>query len=124
MDNPRTIVVADDSSVARRSIRRSLEQAGWTVCGEAANGREAIEKARRFRPQVVILDLSMPEMNGLKAARQLKETMPEIRLILFTMHGDVFRGNEAAAAGFSAVFSKTDPISAVIKKAESLLCAA
>jgi len=62
-----TIVLADDSSVIRRSVRRSLEQAGWTVCGEASNGREAIEKANRFHPQVVILDLSMPEMNGLEA---------------------------------------------------------
>jgi DNA-binding NarL/FixJ family response regulator len=124
MDVLRTIVVADDSAVVRRSVRRSLEQAGWIVCGEACNGREAIGKANEFHPQVVILDLSMPEMDGLEAARELKQTMPEIHLILFTMHGDVFRLNEAASAGFSAVFSKTDPIIAVVNKAESLLHAA
>jgi DNA-binding NarL/FixJ family response regulator len=94
------------------------------VCGEASNGREAIEKANKFHPQVVILDLSMPEMNGLEVARQLKQSMPEIHLILFTMHGDVFCSNEAESAGISAVFSKTDPIMAVVQKAESLLHAA
>ena len=119
-----TIVLADDSLIVRRSLRRSLEQAGWTVCGEATNGREAIEEAKKLRPQVVILDLSMPEMNGLEAARKLKQLMPDIYLILFTMHGDVFQSNEAASAGISAVFSKSAPITAVIQKAESLLQAA
>jgi DNA-binding NarL/FixJ family response regulator len=124
MSGLHTIVLADDSSVIRRSVRRSLEQAGWTVCGEASNGREAIEKANKFHPQVVILDLSMPEMNGIEAARTLKKTMPEIHLVLLTMHGDVFCSNEADSAGFSAVFSKTDSIVAVVEKVESLLLAA
>ena len=73
---------------------------------------------------MIILDLSMPEINGLDAARQLKEMMPEIRIIMLTMHGDVFRSNEATSAGISAVFSKTDPIVAVVEKAENLLHAA
>lgn len=124
MDGLHTIVLADDSSVVRRSVRRSFEEAGWRVSAEASNGREAIEKAKKFHPQVVILDLSMPEMNGLEAARQLKQAMPEIHLILFTMHGDVFCSNEADFAGICAVFSKSDPIGAVVEKAESLLHAA
>ena len=120
MDDFHTIVLADDSSVTRRSVRRSFEQAGWRVCGEASNGQEAIEKAIELHPQVVLLDLSMPGMNGLETARQLKQTLPEIHLILFTLHGNVFRSNEASSVGISAVFSKSDSIGAIVRKAESL----
>jgi DNA-binding NarL/FixJ family response regulator len=63
----------DDSPVVRNTLRQTLErQRGWEVCGEAADGREAIEKAQQLKPDLVVLDLSMPVMNGLEAARELK----------------------------------------------------
>ena len=109
----------------REGLRLLLEEADDVeVVGEVENGRLAVQEARRLRPDVVLLDLSMPEMNGLEAARTLKKTMPEIPLVLLTMHGDVFCSNEADSAGFSAVFSKTDSIAAVVEKVESLLLAA
>jgi two-component system response regulator NreC len=90
------------------------------VCGEAANGEEAIVKAERLRPQIILLDLSMPGINGLTAARRLKRVLPEVPLILFTGHGDLFKSNEANAAGISAVFSKGESIIGVLDKARAL----
>jgi CheY-like chemotaxis protein len=66
------ILLVDDSPAMRRNLRREFEGAGWVVCGEATNGEEAIVKAEQLRPQVILLDLSMPGINGLTAARRLK----------------------------------------------------
>jgi DNA-binding NarL/FixJ family response regulator len=91
------------------------------VCGEAANGREAIEKAEQLQPQVILLDLAMPEINGPTAARRLKRVLPEVHLILFTGHGNLFKSDEANSAGISAVFSKSEPITELLDKAKSLV---
>jgi DNA-binding NarL/FixJ family response regulator len=115
------VMLVDDSAAIRRGLRREFERAGWEVCGEAANGREAIEKAEQLLPQLILLDLAMPEMNGLTAARLLKRRLPGIYLILFTGHGDLFKSDEANSAGISAVFSKTEPITALLEKAQSLV---
>jgi DNA-binding NarL/FixJ family response regulator len=115
------VLLVDDSAIIRHSLRRAFEQAGWEVCGEAETGREAILKAGELHAQVVILDLAMPEMNGITAARILKRKMPESHLILFTMYGDVFNADEVNCAGISAVFSKTEPIAPLLDKAQSLV---
>ena len=89
-------------------MRRMFEQAGWTVCGEASNGQEAVAMAQELRPDVVVLDLSMPVMNGLTAARVLKETIPAMPLILFTSFGNLLSAADLELAGFSASISKSD----------------
>jgi two-component system response regulator NreC len=114
------ILLVDDSPTMRGHLRREFEGAGWVVCGEAANGEEAIVKAEQLRPQVILLDLSMPGINGLTAARRLKRVLPEVHLILFTGHGELFKLNEASAAGISAVFSKSGSISELLDKARAL----
>jgi DNA-binding NarL/FixJ family response regulator len=116
-----SILLVDDSAAIRRGLRREFERAGWEVCGEAANGREAIIKAEQLLPQVILLDLAMPEMNGLTAARLLKRILPGVQLILFTAHGDLFKSDEATSAGISAVFSKSEPITDLLDKARSLV---
>jgi len=81
------ILVADDHEVMRLGIRNLLEsRRDWTICAEAANGQEAIEKARECLPDVIIMDITMPTMNGLEAARHIAETHPEIPIILFSLH--------------------------------------
>jgi DNA-binding NarL/FixJ family response regulator len=115
------IPLVDDNPAMRNGLRREFEGAGWIVCGEAANGQEAIEKAELLRPQVVLLDLSMPGINGLSTARLLKRALPTVHLILFTGHGDLFKSNEANSAGISAVFSKTQPIIGLLDKAKALV---
>jgi DNA-binding NarL/FixJ family response regulator len=89
-------------------MRRMFEQAGWMVCGEASNGQEAIVMAQELRPDVVVLDLSMPVMNGLTAAHVLKGIMPATPLILFTSFGNLLSAVDLERAGFSASISKSD----------------
>ncbi len=114
------ILIVDDHAAIRRALRREFERSGWEVCGEAANGREAIAKTEQLLPRIVVLDLAMPEVNGLTAARLLKRLFPEVHLILFTCHGDLFRMDEAISAGISAVCSKSEPVAALLAKAKSL----
>jgi len=79
--------VADDHQVVRTGLRALLEsKAGWQVCAEAANGREAVEKASSFRPDVAVLDIGMPLLNGVEATRQIRKVSPETEVLILTMH--------------------------------------
>jgi DNA-binding NarL/FixJ family response regulator len=118
---PNCVLLVDDSAIIRRSVRRVFEQADWEVCGEAENGHEAIEKAKHFNPQVIVLDLSMPLMNGLSAGRILKQMLPAVSLILFTLHGNLVPVNDLRLAGISAVVSKEDSAGTLLKTAENLV---
>src|SRR5215467_11877145 len=81
------ILIADDHEVVRHGVRALLEAHGeWNVCCEAATGREAVARATQLRPDVVILDVAMPEMNGLEAARQIRRTVPGAKILVLTVH--------------------------------------
>jgi len=79
------ILVVDDHEVVRKGVSALLKGAGW-VCGEASNGREALEKTKRLRPQVVVMDIGMPEMNGLEATRQIVKDLPKTKVLILTLH--------------------------------------
>jgi two-component system nitrate/nitrite response regulator NarL len=88
------VLVADDHEVMRLGIRNLLEvQPGWSVCAEANNGLEAVEKTLKFHPDVIIMDISMPVMNGIEAASEITKKHPQIPVILFSLHlsGDLHR---------------------------------
>lgn len=81
------ILVADDHEVMRLGIRNLLEAVpNWTICGEAVNGQEAVEKTLQYQPDVVIMDITMPVMNGLEASRTISRSRPDIPVILFSLH--------------------------------------
>ena len=81
------VLVADDHEVMRLGIRNLLElRPGWSVCAEANNGQEAVEKTLQFHPDVIIMDITMPVMNGLEAASQITRKEPQIPVILFSLH--------------------------------------
>jgi len=106
------ILVVDDVPAVRRSLGFYLEQAGdWTICGEAENGKVAIDRVRELRPDVVILDLSMPVMNGLEAARVIKTIAPDTRILMFTLHRYPYLSDEARKAGIDQVLSKAESTS-------------
>jgi len=118
----KSVLLVDDNPIIRRTLHRVFEsQADFDVCGEAENGQEAIEKATQLSPDVIVLDLSMPVMNGLDAARVLKKMAPAIPLILFSSFTDALPYEMAEGAGFSAVISKADNVSVLIDKARHLL---
>jgi DNA-binding NarL/FixJ family response regulator len=101
---PLRILVADDHELVRRGIRALLRaRRGWTVVGEAINGREAVEKATRLKPDVAIVDISMPDLDGLRATRRIREAVPTTEVVVLTMHESdqmVRRVLEAGALGY------------------------
>jgi len=102
------------NSMIRSSLRSWIEgNADWQVCGEAENGQIAVEKVEAMRPDIVILDLQMPVMNGLEAARQISHVAPNTAMVMFTMHPSAELLKMAQAVGVREVVSKTDQLRAL-----------
>lgn len=103
------ILLADDHDVVRAGLREMLNaREGWEVCGEAANGRAAVELALRLKPDVAVLDLTMPELNGLEATRQIRKELPQTEVLIFTMHETEQLIREVLAAGARGYVLKSD----------------
>lgn len=103
------ILIADDHDVVREGVRMLLQsQKHWRVCDEAVNGREAVDKARQHKPDVVVLDFSMPELNGVEATRQIRKALPRTEVLILTMHDSEQLAREALAAGARGLLLKTD----------------
>jgi len=101
------ILIADDHSAIRRLLRALLEtRAEWKVCGEAENGQEAVTKAAELKPDLIILDLAMPIMNGLEAAREISKAMPAVPILMHTNHSSSELELEAEKVGVRQVISK------------------
>jgi DNA-binding NarL/FixJ family response regulator len=119
----KTVLIVDDNTYIRQSIYELFTgEADFEVCGEAENGKEAIAKALDLNPDLIVLDLSMPVMNGLDAARQLKRLMPTVPLIMYSLFGDGFVEEQARLVGISELVSKSKPAAVLVSKARSLLC--
>jgi DNA-binding NarL/FixJ family response regulator len=119
---PKCILLVDDVPAIRSSLRKFFEsETEFEVCGEASDGLEAIDKALELHPDLIILDLSMPRMGGIDAARELKRKLPSVPLILFTMHAGATDPAAAAEAGFEAVISKTEDLAILAEKVQNLL---
>ncbi len=102
-----TILLVDDNAIVRRCLRACIvHNTGWEVCGEADNGAIAVEKVKLLHPDVVILDLAMPVMNGLEAARVISSFAPDTVMLMFTMHHCEELLKDARAAGIRDVISK------------------
>jgi DNA-binding NarL/FixJ family response regulator len=103
------ILIADDHEVFRRGVRDVLEdQTGWHVVGEAANGRQAVDMARELQPDIVVLDISMPELNGLDATRQILQVSPGSEILILTLHDSEQLAEEVLRAGVRAYILKSD----------------
>lgn len=115
------ILLADDHDIVRRGLRELLEQQpGWTVCAEAATGREAVELAIEHRPQVAILDLTMPELNGMEATRRIRDAAPETQVLIFTMHDSEELVRGVLSAGARGYLLKSDAARQLVPAVESL----
>jgi DNA-binding NarL/FixJ family response regulator len=115
------ILVADDHAVVRRGVRALLEtHADWQVCGEAATGREAVEQVKRLDPDIVVLDLSMPELNGLDATRRITRDAPRTQVLVLTMHHSEELAHQVLHAGARGYVLKSDADRELIAAVDSL----
>ena len=118
----KSVLVVDDYAAIRRALCDLFTlEADFDVCGEAENGREAIAKAQELHPDLIVMDLSMPVMNGLDAARVLKRLMPKIPIIMFTDYADEFAEKEVHPSGICALVPKSAGTSMLVRTARSLL---
>lgn len=103
------ILIADDNEIIKRGLRILLEsKPEWTVVAEASNGREAVEQAERHRPDVAVLDITMPELSGLEAARRIRKATPETEVLFLTVHDSAQMVQEALDAGGRGYVLKSD----------------
>src|ERR1035437_2690368 len=104
------VLVADDHELVRRGVRASIQQCrpGWEFCGEASNGREAVASAAGLKPDIVVMDISMPEMNGLEATRQILKDSPETEVLILSMHESEQLVHEVLASGARGYVLKAD----------------
>lgn len=100
------ILLCDDHQILREGIRRGLEGAGEDVVGEASNGEEAVELVRRTQPDVVLMDLSMPVLDGIAATKRIMAERPETRVVVLSMHDDAMRTGQALRAGAVGYLTK------------------
>jgi two-component system chemotaxis response regulator CheY len=117
----KTVLVVDDNAAIRKMLASAFLSDGFKTCGEAGNGKEAVELAKQIKPDVITLDLSMPVMNGIRAASELRRIFPTMPIILFTLYGDSVSKAAASEAGVSLVLQKTVPLSVLIDHAHELM---
>jgi DNA-binding NarL/FixJ family response regulator len=115
------ILIADDHEVARKGIRSLLENhPGWEICGEASDGREAVASVTKLKPDVLLLDIGMPNLNGLDATRQILAIMPEARILILTVHDSEQVVREVLAAGARGFLLKSDTGRDLVTAVEAL----
>jgi len=115
------ILVADDHGLVRRGARGVLHsRPGWTVVGEAANGREAVERTVKLKPDVVILDISMPELDGIEAVRQIRAAVPDTKVLVLTMHESDQMVQRVLDAGAHGYVLKSDLTATLAKAVKSV----
>jgi len=116
------LLVADDHEVIRRGVRSLLgTQPGWEVSGEAATGREAVEKAKQLKPDLVVLDITMPELDGLEATRQILEAVPKTKVLILTMHESEQVMSEVLKAGALGYVLKSDAADNLVPAVKALI---
>jgi DNA-binding NarL/FixJ family response regulator len=115
------VLIADDSANIRCLLRTFVESHGFEVCGEVSNGVEAIDKAKELQPDLVLLDLVMPRLNGIEAASVIKRMTPSVHLILFTLKVDGLGKSLASAIGIDFVLSKEESITKLAEHLKMLM---
>jgi CheY-like chemotaxis protein len=118
---PARILIADDHEAVRRGLRSALSSAGWEVCGDVVNGKEAVAKAAELKPDLIILDISMPVMGGLDAARLIRAADPNAKIVIFTMHESQQMKDEIARIGVQAHAVKSEPMKNLLDTIKSVL---
>jgi DNA-binding NarL/FixJ family response regulator len=115
------ILVADDHDIIRRGLKELLaSRPGWEVCAEAKTGREAVTLAEQLKPDVVVMDISMPDLNGLEAARKIRKSLPKTEILILTLHFSDQLVREIVEAGVRAYIMKSDADRDLVAAVEAL----
>jgi DNA-binding NarL/FixJ family response regulator len=118
---PVRILVADDHEIVREGVRALIQaHAGWTICGDAATGREAVTMATQLKPDIVIMDIGMPDLNGLEATRQIRKTLPDVEVLIFTANETEDIVRQVFQAGARGYLLKTEANKHLIPAVEML----
>jgi DNA-binding NarL/FixJ family response regulator len=116
------ILIADDSDIARCHLREILEDhPGWEICAEVGNGQEALSKSAELKPDLIILDLAMPIMDGLRAAHEILKVLPTVPIVIYTLHASPEIELEARRSGVRRTLSKAEDTESLIRTIEALL---
>jgi DNA-binding NarL/FixJ family response regulator len=115
------VLLVDDSWLVRKALRRIFETAGFEICGEAGDGDQAVRQAPALKPDLIVLDLSMPGLNGLQAAPLLRRSLPDVPIIMFTIYPSSAIQQNARSAGVTSVVSKDKSITSLVSEAERLV---
>jgi DNA-binding NarL/FixJ family response regulator len=119
---PVRILIADDHEVVRRGLRAMLETvADWSVCGEATTGEDAVQQAKELAPDIIVMDITMPESNGLDATRKIREILPQAEVLVLTMHDSEQILREVFDAGARGYLLKSDAGQDLVRAIEALL---
>jgi DNA-binding NarL/FixJ family response regulator len=115
------ILIADDHDIIRKGVKAVLSsRPGWEVCAEASTGREAVARAEEHRPDIVVMDISMPDLNGLEAARQIRKMLPKTEVMILSLHFSDQLVREIVDAGVHAYVLKSDADEDLLKAVEAL----
>lgn len=118
---PKRILVVDDHDFVRTRLKQALEAEKGYIVFEASDGIQAIETAEAVVPDLIVIDFSMPRMNGLEASKAIKKKRPELPIVLFTTHQNVLGKADAINAGISVTISKSDGLAPLLKQVNELL---
>jgi DNA-binding NarL/FixJ family response regulator len=119
---PSSVLIVDDNPMVRKVMRRFFEKLpDWKVGGEAGEGAEAVQKAIELKPDVILLDFSMPNLNGVEAASVLKRLLPDVRIIVFTIFDDALGSRLSSAVGVDLVVPKSEGLTGLVKAMKRLM---
>jgi DNA-binding NarL/FixJ family response regulator len=114
------ILIVDDHEALRAGVRTVLESRGFEVCGEADNGQDALAKALQLRPDLVILDITMPVLDGFTAAREIHKRLPGVGILLLSMHESASMVNVAKSSGARGYVAKSEGIASLVKAVDAI----
>jgi DNA-binding NarL/FixJ family response regulator len=119
---PMSVLIVDDSDAVRTAMRDFFESlTDWTIGGEARDGTEAVQKALELKPELIILDCSMPNMNGLEASSVIRKILPNVYIIVFTFFDDALGARLSSAAGVDLIIPKAEGLTALVKAVQKFV---
>jgi DNA-binding NarL/FixJ family response regulator len=118
---PIRILIADDHESIRRGLRSALTAAGWEVCADVVNGKDAVERTAELKPDLIILDISMPVLSGLDAARLIRRADPKAKIVIFTMHESQQMRDEISRIGAQGHAVKSAPMKQLLETIKTVL---